>query len=106
LWRGPTGEGGETVGHEYAIKFFSFGWGSKGDGGLWRGGDVLRWCLASLPKAAAGGTTTWRHKTSGDEAGSWAAWAKWVVKPGGPGWCRFGLAGRPRPREGEASGLG
>jgi hypothetical protein len=33
----------------------------------------------------------------------WAAWAKWDVKPGGPGWCRFGLAGRPRPRDGEAS---
>jgi hypothetical protein len=28
------------------------------------------------------------------------------VKPGGPGWCRFGLASRPRPREGEASGSG
>jgi hypothetical protein len=35
----------------------------------------------------------------GDEAGSWAAWAKWAVKPGGPGWCQFGLAGRPRPKE-------
>jgi hypothetical protein len=36
----------------------------------------------------------------------WAAWAMWDVKPGGPGWCQFGLAGRPRPREGEASGPG
>jgi hypothetical protein len=40
------------------------------------------------------------------QVGKWAAWAKRGVKPGGPGWCPFGLAGRPRPREGEASGPG
>jgi hypothetical protein len=106
------------VGHEYTIKFFGFGSGSKGDSGFGRGGDGLGWRLASLAKAAAGGTATWRHKAGGggggallqlevgDEAGSWAAWAKRVAKTGGPRRCQFGLAGRPRPREGEASGLG
>jgi hypothetical protein len=88
-------EGDEMTDREYAIKFFGFGLGSKGDSGYGRGGDELEWHLASLVKAVIGSTEMWRHKASGsalfrsevgDEAGSWATWAKRAVKPVGPGW--------------------
>jgi hypothetical protein len=57
-------------------------------------------------KAGGGGGGALLRPEVGDEAGSLATWAKRAVKPGGPGWCWFGLTGRPRPREGEASGSG
>jgi hypothetical protein len=75
------------------------------DGGGRGNGDAeaqgwRRWWHA----ASGGGALLWPEV--GDETGSWAAWAKWAAKPGGLGWCRFGLASRPGPREGEASGPG
>jgi hypothetical protein len=55
--------------------------------------EVLRRCVA--------GSQRWWHGLRW-ETRSWAAWAEWAAKPGGPGWCRCGLAGRPRPESGWA----
>jgi hypothetical protein len=63
------------------------------------GGGVMEHVARKRGKAGHGGLGV-------VEAGSWAAWAKRAAKPGGPGWCRFGLAGRPRLRDREASVLG
>jgi hypothetical protein len=69
----------------------------RGEAGAALGGGARR-------GGGGGGTLLWPEV--GDEAGLWAAWAERGAKPGGPGWCRSRLAGRPRPREGEASGPG
>jgi hypothetical protein len=62
--------------------------------------------LGGGPRRGGGGGGALLQPKVGDGAGSWAALAKRCATPGGPGWCRSGLADRPRPREGEASGPG
>jgi hypothetical protein len=60
--------------------------------------------LGGGARQGGGGGVTLLQPKVGDEAGLWAAWAKKGAKPGGPGWCRSAPAGKPRPREGKASG--
>jgi hypothetical protein len=53
-----------------------------------------------------GGLVAFIRRRKKPRVARWAAWAKQGVKLGGLGWCRSGQAGRPRPREGVASGPG
>jgi hypothetical protein len=118
LYRSEPGRGGglarETAGSSGLLYFTGFGERRRGGGGVmeavptWerRGGG--RWAARRRCEAAENDSDA----QLGDSGLAFSRkrekreWPSWAERLGGPEWCRFGLAGRPRPREGEGGPRG